>query len=223
MAAPITAVVAAGFMIFGRHQAGGTQRAPGYVEPYLLQGKESDLILRQLKQNFLEHEAWPLTAFVLLAPVWFILTRADLTRFRTFVMRAWLFVVLAVIFVVGASVTGKLPWAINTRWSIGYHALSAACLATLMMITAVSWRVFAPARLHRPIGAAAFVLVLVFWGWWVHQVQKQPRPYYQTEGSMLEKLALRHDKAELRFWVTGHGSASIRYLCEVGPFKSQFT
>ena len=223
VAAPVTALVTAGFITFGRHQAGGTQRAPSYVEPFLLQGKESDFILQQVKQNFLVHEAWPLTAFLLLAPVWISLTRVELTRFHTFVMRAWLFVVIAVIFVIGASVLGKLPWAIYTRWSIGYQALSASCLATLIMMTAASWRTFAPARLRKRVGAVAFVIALVFWWWHVHQVQKQPRPYYETEGSMLEQLARRNDKAELRFWVTGFASASIRYLCEVGPLKGQFT
>ncbi|MFM1921646.1 MAG: hypothetical protein RLZZ303_3280 [Candidatus Hydrogenedentota bacterium] len=223
VAAPVTALVAAGFMIFGRYQAGGTQRAPGYVEPFLLQGKDSSFILQQLKQNFFVAEAWPLTVFLLLAPAYFILTRAELTRFRTFVMQAWLFVVIAVLFVIGASVIGKLPWAIYTRWSIGYQALSAACLATLIMMTAASGRTLAPARLQKPIGAAAFSLALVLWGVHVHHVQKQPRPYYETVGSMLEQLARRNDKAELRFWVTGHASASIRYLCEVGPLKGAFT
>lgn len=221
--APITIFVALGFMIFGRYQAGGSHRAPAYVEPFMLQGKDADFIVQQLKQNSLAIEAWPITGFLLLVPIWLLVTKTESTSFRQFAVRAWLFVVISLVFVIGASVAGRLPWAIHTRWSIGYQALSAACLATLIMMLAESWRTFAPLRLHKPIGAVAFVLALAFWGWHTHHVQAKPRFYYESAGVMLEQLARQHDKAKLRFWVTAYAGPSVRYLCEAGPLKGQFT
>ncbi len=219
---PIAVMVAAGFLIFGRYQAGGAQKAPAYVEAFLLQGKDIAAIVAQIRQNFFEPEALPITIFLIVAPLVIFFGPASLERLKTFLGRAVLFVVLSVMFVAVASWTGKLPWAVHTRWSIGYQALSVACLASLIIMIGTLIRELLSERIGKFIGISLCVMALSGWAWWINIVQKQPRPYYETVGSLLSVIAERRDSRSLRFWVTEHANTSVRYLCEAGPLKERF-
>jgi hypothetical protein len=219
---PITAAVSAGFLIFGRHQAGGAQRAPAYVEAFLLQGKDTAAILAQLRQNFCDPEALPITIFLIIAPALACFGPASMEKLKRFLGRASLFVVISLVFIAIASWTGKLPWAIHTRWSIGYQALSAVCLASLVFAAGALTSTIKAFRLQQIVGLLLCVASLIAWSWRIEQVQKLPRPYYETVGSLLKEIAKREDGHELRFWVSVRDQTSVKYLCEDGPFKGRF-
>lgn len=220
---PVTLAVILGYAIFARLQAGGSHEPPAYVEALLLKGKDSTAALALLKRNFLSRDALPLTVFLLAAPLFVLFGPRGLADFRAFVSRAWLFSLLSTIFVAGVSLAGKLPWAIHTRWSIGYQALAACCLA-LGFVVLVRWIAhLAPARLSPLVHA----MLLAAGAWFAIQESTRavgaPRAYYETIADHLASLSAEREPRSLRFFVPSNASPAVRYLCERGPYRGLFS
>jgi len=219
---PIVVSVALGYLLFARLQAGGTHEPPAYVEAFLLKGKDTTAAIALLKENILGRDARPLSLYLLLAPLFVRFGPTSLSAFRQVVGQTWIFSALSLLLIVGASVAGKLPWALQTRWSIGYHALSACCLA-MGTVVVIRWIVslFPP----RPAAVALTLLVAtsaVLWSTQIDRAVTRSRPYYETISDHLGAIAQSRDPKTLRFFVPSNASATLRYLCEYGPYHATF-
>ncbi len=222
-AGPVTLSVLLGYVVFARLQAGGSHEPPAYVVDFLLKDKSGEQALALLRTNFLGREALPLTVFLVAAPLFVFLGPRSLADFRVFVGRAWLFAFLSVALVGAASLVGKLPWALHTRWSIGYQALSACCLA-LGIVVIVRW--FSAFPFKRLAAAVQAVLLTVAaWGLFQESARatERTRPYYETIADHFATLAAERDPRSLRLFVPSNASPTVRYLCERGPFRNVFT
>jgi hypothetical protein len=124
---PVSISAAAAYLLFARYQVSGSLQAPPYCEPFMLHGKNMAAQLAQLRENFLGPETLAITFFLVAAPLFFWLGPRSLTRLRFLVGRTFVFSALSVTFVALASLAGVLPWAVRTRWSMGYQSLSACC------------------------------------------------------------------------------------------------
>lgn len=219
---PIVVSVALGYLLFARLQAGGTHEPPAYVEAFLLKGKDANATLALLKENFMGRDARPLTLYLFLAPLFVWLGPAKLADFRRFVGQTWVFSVISLCLIAGASLVGKLPWALQTRWSIGYQGLSACCLAVGAVIILRWLSHFIPARFT----TVALTVLVGTSGWlWSTQIERavtHNRPYYETISDHLDTLARSPDPKALRFFVPSNASATLRYLCEYGPLRGTF-
>lgn len=220
---PCLASVAAGYWIFARLQAGGVHRAPAYVEDFLLQGKTTAQVLARLHENFLSREALPITVYLVLAPVFTWFGPRTLAGLREIVGRTTLFCVLTIILTATGSLMGKLPWAFYTRWSIGYQALSACCLAMGVIVTGrclllrtTTW----PWKTLAFVSAGGFSAI---WGVEMNRAVHATRPYYESIASHLQTLGGDPRARDLRFFVQSGASPTVRYLCEVGPLKGAFS
>ena len=216
---PCAMAAAAGFLIFARYQAGGTQRPPAYVEAFMLKGKTSAVMLAQFHDNFLSKEGLPIACFLILAPIFVWFGPRALSRLRTVVGRAAMFSLFAVTFAIVASLTGKLPWEIHTRWSIGYQALSACCLAMSVIAIGNCLALWATSLPWKALAAVATCGSVGVWAVRIEHTIHTERPYYETIASHLAKLAQSPAAKDIRFFVQSGASPTVRYLCEVGPLR----
>lgn len=133
-----------------------------------------------------------------------------------------MFCILSVTFTAAASLAGRLPWAIHSRWAIGYQALSACCGAMIIIAVSVClgrWAADWPKKILLSGMAVCFATV---WSAQVKQAIRTERPYYETIGSHLKVLANLPNAKDLRFFINFNSSPTTRYLCEFGPFKGAF-
>ena len=222
-AIPVIIAVAAGYLLFAQYQFGGTHRPPAYVETLVLSGKDTATQFAILRENFFSSEGLPIAFYVIAAPLFFWLGPRSLTRLRSLVGRTAVFSILSVTFTVAASLAGRLPWAIHSRWAVGYQALSACCGAMIIIVAGTcldKWAADWPKRILLIGTAACFTLL---WSMQVKRAIRSERPYYETIGSHLQVLANLPNAKDLRFFVNFNSSPTTRYLCEFGPFKGAFS
>jgi len=219
---PCAVAVASGFLLFARYQAGGTQRPPAYVEAFMLKGKTSVEILSQASDNFLSKEALPITAFLVLAPLFVWLGPRALCKLRAVIGHTVVFTAIAVVFAIAASLAGKLPWAVHTRWSIGYQALAACCLSMIVIACGSCLALWTKPLLGRILAAIATCAAVCVWVVKTNHTIHAERPYYETIASHLEQLRQVPNPAGLHFFVQSGASPTVRYLCEVGSLRGVF-
>lgn len=221
--APVVIAAAVAYLLFARYQFGGSHQAPAYVEPFLLRGKSAAAQLSLLREDLLGLNALPITVFLVGAPLFFWLGPRSLAGLRSVVGRMAVFCALSLIFTALASLAGMLPWAMHTRWSIGWQSLSACCLATVLVAASVWLCKRAAGRPWRTVVIATAVCFAAVWSMQLKAAADVERPYYQTLGSNLKILAGSPDAKELRFLVQPAAAPTLRYLCELGPFKGTFS
>lgn len=221
-AAPIVLLVIWSYLIFARFQAGGSHRPPVYVEPYLLFEKDQTAILGLLRDNFLSQEGIAVTVFLGIAPLFAWFGPKGLAELRSIIGRMALFCLLSVVFVAVASLAGKLPWAVHTRWSIGYQALSASCFAMVLIMVTTWLRDRSNGLFGKGVLLLAACCFAIFWTRRLRWSVTTPRPYYETLGSHLQSIGESAGAYQLRLYVQTGASPTVRYLCEHGPLKGQF-
>jgi len=207
---------------FGFLITGGRQVAPVF-RPLVLYGKDFGAQLAMIRENFTETGALPLTVYLLAAPFFAWFGPRSVARLRTVVWRTWVFSALSVFLLMLASFAGKLPWSWPTRWSIGYHALSASCLAmiiatvgTLLCQIPVGW----PGRIR--LALLTSCLLIASWMVIDYAVGTE-HPYYETTATQLQSLAASGKAKSLRFFVQFNSMPTTRYLVELGPLKGAFS
>jgi predicted transcriptional regulator len=219
---PVAFSAAAAYLLFARYQLNGSHHAPAYVEAFLLSGKTAAAQLSLLRENLLGLNALPIAIFLVGAPLFFWLGPRSLIGLRSFVGRTAVFCALSLTFTALASLAGMLPWAMHTRWSIGYQSLSACCLATIVVAASICLCRMAADRPWRTVVIATAVCFAAAWSMQLEAAVNVERPYYQTLGSHFKVLAGSPDAKELRFFVQPAAMPTVRYLCELGPFKDAF-
>lgn len=219
---PCLVSVAAGYLLFARFQAGGSHRPPAYVEAFLLQGKGASEMLAQLRTNLLSREALPTTIYVVVAPLFACFGPRALADLRAVVGRTAVFCALAILFTAAASQAGKLPWGVQTRWSIGHQALSACCVAMAVIAAGHFLESWTRTKLAKSLALAAAGAFAWVWGSEINRALHGTRPYYETTASHLQALARAPGARELRFFVQSGASPTVRYLCEAGPLRGAF-
>ena len=222
-AIPVILAVAIGYLLFARYQAGGTHRAPAYTESYLLQGKDAATMLAQLRANFFGREAWPIVIFLLFAPIFSWLGPKSLAAHRSLIARTALFTALSVVFALLGSYFGKLPWALQTRWSIGYQALSVCCLAMTLLMIGIGLGRLNPLWLRRALLSLLAIGGVGMWSTQLARAASAERPYYETIASHLQALAREPGAKDLRFYIQTGSAPAVRYLCEYGPLQGKFS
>ena len=220
---PLSVAAAAVYFLATRYQMTGGGRLPAVFEPYLLNGKDAAAKLALLRENLLSPGALPLTFYLLTAPVFAICGPRHLERLRLLVGRTVAFTGVYVAILAIASTTGRLPWAWGARWSLGYQALSACCLAMIIMLFGTCfWQAVQNWR-WRLVGVVAVACFIAAWSLQLDSAIKSERPYYETIGSHLQALASSPKAKLLRFFVQYNATPTTRYLVEYGPFKQTFT
>ncbi len=219
---PLIISVATGYLIFGRFQVGGTQQAPAYVAPFLLKGKDAAAQLALFRQNLIGPDALPITLFLVAAPLFYWLVPKSLIGLRSFVSSTAVFCALSVVFAVAASLAGMLPWEIHTRWSIGYQALSACCLAMMIIAAGAYFRESVGNRRWKTLFVGAGACFAVAWSMQLKAAVRAERPYYETIASHLQAVARSANAKDMTFFVQPNAAPTIRYLCEFGPLKGAF-
>jgi hypothetical protein len=215
--APLAVTAVAVYLLFTRYQS---SQAPAYCEPFLLRGKSMAAQLSLLRENLLGLDALPISVFLVGAPLFFWLGPRSLAGLRSLVGRTAVFCALSVTFTVLASLAGMLPWAINQRWSIGYQSLSACCLAMIVVAAGIC---LCKATAGRPWGTAIIGVAACFaWSIQLKAAVNVERPYYSTIASHFKALASLPNARDLRFFVQPNATPTVRYLCELGPFKGAF-
>jgi hypothetical protein len=220
---PVLISAAAVYLLFARYQVNGSHQAPSYVEPFLLRGQNTAAQLALLRENFLGSDTLPITFFLVAAPLFFWLGPRSLTRLRSLVGRTAVFCALSVTLTAAASLAGVLPWAVDTRWSIGYQSLSACCLAMIVVAASIWLCQEVAAWPRKTLVIAAAACFAVAWSLQLKQAVHVERPYYETIASHLKGLAGLPNAKELRFFIQPNATPTVRYLCELGPFKGAFS
>lgn len=220
---PVLISAAAAYLLFARYQVNGSHQAPFYVEPLLLHGKNAAAQLALLRENFLGSDTLPITLFLIAAPLFFWLGPRSLTRLRSLVGRTAVFCALSVTLTALASLAGVLPWAVHTRWSIGYQSLSACCLAMIIVAVSICLCQEAAAWPRKTLVIAAATCFAVAWSLQLRQAVRVERPYYETIASHLKGLAGLPNAKELKFFIHPNAAPTVRYLCELGPFRGAFS
>jgi hypothetical protein len=218
--APMAIVAIASYLLFARYQVNGSHQAPTYVEPLLLHGKSAEARLALLRGNFLTWTTAPITALLIIAPLFAWFGPRTLAAFRVLSGRIAVFCALSIALTAAASLAGLLPWAVETRWSIGYQALSACSLALLIALGGVWLQTIAGRRF---VPAAAAIILCVAWGWQLKRAAAVERPYYETTASHLYALSADPAAKDIRFFVQPNATPTVRYLCELGPLKDKFS
>lgn len=217
--APLAIMAAAAYLLFTRYQG---RQAPAYCEPFLLRGKSAAAQLSLLRENLLGLDALPITVFLVGAPLFFWLGPRSLTALRSLVGRTAVFCALSVTFTALASLAGMLPWAMHTRWSIGYQSLSACCLAMTIVAASICLCNKAANWPWRAVAIAAAACFAAGWSMQLKAAANVERPYYETTASQFKTLASLPNARELRFFVQPNAAPTVRYLCELGPFQGAF-
>ncbi len=220
---PVVAAVVLGYVLFALPLTRGTNRPPPLYEDFLLSDKDIYTQLEMVRENFLSLPALPLTGFLIGAPLFCFFGPRKLARLRSIAGRMALFCALSEVFAAAVSWNGSAPWLMHTRWAIGFHSLSACCLAMGVIILGV-WIGAGAAGRTRTIrlSAAAGVLILA----WIVPLKASlafERSPEETIATHMESLAKAPKPKELRFYVQNFASPTVRYLCEFGPLKGVFS
>jgi hypothetical protein len=224
---PLGIAATASFFLFARYSFGtlmtGRARIAPPFRPYVMSGNDTTTQLALLRENFFAYGALPITIFLLAAPLFVWLGPRSLVRLRTVVGRTFLFSALSVSLVALASLTGKMPWAWPTRWSIGYQALAACCVA-MIVITAgtILWQMAETWR-WKAVEVVAAVCIVTAWSIQVLEALHSEHPYYETIASQLQALADSPNAKSFRFFVQRNATPTTRYLVELGPLKGAFS
>jgi hypothetical protein len=207
--------------LFGYLITGGGHVAPVF-EPFVLNGKDAAARLALLRENFLDIGPLPITIYLLAAPFFIWLGPRSLQRLRSLVGRTFAFTAVSVTLVALASLTGKLPWAWPTRWSIGYQTLSACCLAmTVIAVGTCLWQM-TTRWLWKALVIAVMVCFVAAWSMQLERAIRSEHPYLETIASHLQTLARSPNAKSLRFFVQINADPTTRYLVEYGPLKGAF-
>lgn len=220
---PVVIAVAVAYVLFVPSLTAGTNRPPAMYDDYLLSGKDAAARFALLRENFLSLRALPITFYLIAGPLFCWFGPRNLAKLRSLVGRTALFCALSVSFAAAASLDGRLPWAMNSRWAIGFHSLSACCLA-MTIITFGVWTGNNGRGLARVIRWAVVSAVFVVTA---SIPLKTVAGYEGTPkdgiSSHLEPLAKLAKAKEMRFLVEPSAFPTVRYLCEFGPLKDAFS
>jgi len=226
-ALPLAIAAVSVFLLFARYKfgtliTGDAQIAPPF-QPYVLSGKDIAARFVLLRENFLAQGALPVTVFLLGAPFFIWFGPRPLTRLRALVGRTFWFAAISVTFVALASLTGKLPWSWPTRWSIGYEALAASCLAMIVITAGTTLWEASGNRRWKALLISATVCLVAAWSKQLSVALLLEHPYYETIASNLHAVASSPKAKSLRFFVQVNAMPTTRYLMELGPLKEMFS
>ena len=207
------------FMLSGQNPAASP---PVYVEELMLRGKSLHSALRIIKANLGTKEFLPIgVAIATYCLAWGV---ARSPRARPVPLALAMFAPFAFTVLTGSvflSLTGKYPWAIQSRWGVHLHALS--LLAVVVMAAAVKEWVHAWMVIRRPGGRAAVALVLccscVVYG---SVALSRCNRYKRGTNDSLFTALVDIDRSRLeksRFFVGWNASPTVRYLFEYGPLQ----
>jgi hypothetical protein len=220
---PILISATAAYFLFARYQLNGSHHGPSYVEALLLSGKNSAVQLALIRENLVGAYGFPIILFLLGTPLFSWLAPPSLASLRILTNRMAIFCALSMIFTVWASLTGFLPWAVHSRWSIGYQSLSVCCGSMIVIVIGIclnQWAAVWPRKLLVVAASACFALL---WSVQVKDALAEERPYYETIASHLEVLARSPHARDLRFFVQFNATPTTRYLVESGPLRGVFS
>jgi hypothetical protein len=217
-AAPIVFMVVAAYFVFVRYQAyqaGASNEPPAYVQHLMFAGKSWPEAVGLLTTNF-----WSLQGLLIAALMMSGLASWLLRGKCTFVPRLRklaLFTAITLLLTAILSAFGKLPWAVNTRWSIGYHALAICCGSALLATIGAalqSTKQRFPAWLNLVLLLCAGVSI----GFSQLKAYSFGRPSYENLHTLLKKI---NTDSSPRFYVAREAISTSRYLLEVSPLKNK--
>jgi hypothetical protein len=225
-AIPLGVAVAASYLLQAQYQfgyliTGGGQVAPVF-RPLVLYGRDAAAQWEMIRGNFLETGALPITVYLVGAPLFAWLGPLSLVRLRAAVWKTFLFTAFSVLFLLLASLAGKLPWSWPTRWSIGYQTLSACCLAMIVLTVGTCFWRAAASRYGKARIIVVGLIATVGWSFQLRDALRSEHPYYETIATQLGELSRSSAAKSLRLFVQYNATPTTRYLLELGPLKGKF-
>ena len=216
--APILFMVFAAYLLFVRYQAVEGLKPPDYVNEFLLEGKDWSSVMKAFKQNLFSAPGFSILAFVALSTVLYFFNSEKTSTWKNIIVHQGLFTAITLLITIFVSWWGKLPWAVDTRWSIGYHALGVFCLGTMIATIGINFDKTKNTKLIKwKIPVFIFLSILVFKS--QQEAFSKGRPLYETVAFCLQDCK---ENGWGRLFVSNHAIPSARYLIEVGPFVGRF-
>ena len=210
---PLAFMVMATFFLFAVHQNGGALGPPAYVKDFLLSGQSWNEIWSMIKKNTFSPEVISIVLFISF-PLLVLLQKKPSLLLQALLPRLIAVLSIAFCLTMAASFVGKLPWAVNTRWSIGYHALAACSWASLLAVMGTLLD-----RLKKQkVWLAKILLIatgIIIWN--LQQIAfKKGRP---TNESIASVLRIADQKSVHSLFIGDNAVPSARYLLEAGPLR----
>ena len=116
------------FLYFGMLQYQSVSASPPpYVQDLLIYGKDLNQIFVILKNNFLDPFAVPKTLFLFLY-LTYLLRKGSFQSINPKITLLFFYILFATLIAVFLSIIGKLPWSVNSKWSLTELSLSALAI-----------------------------------------------------------------------------------------------
>ena len=116
------------FLYFGMLQYQSVSASPPpYVQDLLIYGKDLNQILVIFKNNFLDPFAIPKTIFLFLYLA-YLFRKGSFESINPKITLLFFYILFATLIAIFLSIIGKLPWSVNSKWSLSELSLSALAL-----------------------------------------------------------------------------------------------